>query len=420
MNNKVRIQINSEIGDLEAVIIHKPGLEIENMTPETAERALYSDILNLTVATNEYAQLNGVLNKLSTTFEVQDLLKDILLNEKVKIDLVNKICTNENVLDIRNDLLSLSNIELAKRFIEGVNMKKDNLTKYLQKEKYSLQPLHNFFFTRDASMAVRDKVLIGRMANNVRKREAIIMEAIFNHHHSFMVNETVNPENCYNCSPELTIEGGDFLVARDDIFLIGNGARTSTYGIDFLIEELKKRKIRRHLIVQELPHTPESFIHLDMVFTFLDIDKCMVYEPIILKQNKYQTIHIEIDNGQVKSIKNVQNIPQVLKTLGIDLEPVLCGGKNEWIQEREQWHSGANFFSVGPGKVIGYERNIHTIGELNKAGMEVIKAKDIIKNKVNINDYQKYVITIEGSELSRGGGGARCMTMPIRRKNINL
>ncbi len=419
MSDKIQIQVNSEIGDLEAVILHAPGVEIENMTPETAERALYSDILNLTVATNEYAQLSGVLNKICKTFEVQDLLQTVLADEKIKTDIINKVCTNENVLDIRNYLLSLSNTELAKQFIEGVPMKKDNLTKYLQKEKYSLQPLHNFFFTRDASMTVRDKVLIGRMANNVRKREALIMEAIFMHHPDFVVNETVNPENCYDCKPELTVEGGDFLVARNDVFLIGNGARTSTNGVDFLIEELKKRKLKRHLIVQELPHNPESFIHLDMIFTFIDKNKCMVYEPIILKQNRYQTIHIEIDNGEVKSIKNVENIPQVLRKLGIDLEPVLCGGKNEWIQEREQWHSGANFFAVGPGKVIGYERNVHTIGELNKAGMEVIKAEDVISGKINLNDYQKYVVTIEGSELARGGGGARCMTMPVRRKEVS-
>jgi len=419
MSDKLQIQVNSEIGELEGVILHTPGVELENMTPETAERALYSDILNLTVASEEYAQLNGVLNKVSRTFEVQDLLQTVLTDEKVKTDIINKVCTNENVLDIRNYLLSLSHTELAKQFIEGVPMQKDNLTKYLAKEKYSLQPLHNFFFTRDASMTVRDKVLIGRMANNVRKREALIMEAIFTHHPEFEVAEVVNPENCYDCRPELTIEGGDVLIARDDVFLIGNGPRTSTYGIDFIIEELKKRKIKRHLIVQELPHNPESFIHLDMVFTFIDRNKCMVYEPIILKQNRYQTIHIEIDNGEVKSIRNVQNIPQVLRTLGIDLEPVLCGGKNEWIQEREQWHSGANFFAIGPGKVIGYERNIHTVGELNKAGLEIIKAEDVISGKIDLNNYDKYVVTIEGGELARGGGGARCMTMPIKRKPVN-
>ncbi len=418
MNNKIQVNVNSEIGELEAVILHTPGSELQNMTPETAERALYSDILNLTVASNEYAQLKGVLEKITQTFEVKSLLEDVLAIDKVKTDIVNKICTNENAIDIRDYLLSFSNIELAKQLMEGVVMKKDNLTKYLQKDKYSLQPLHNFFFTRDASITIRDKVLIGRMANRVRKREALIMESIFEYHPNFIA-EIVNPENCYDCHPELTIEGGDVLIARDDILLIGVGARTSTQGVDFIVNELKKRKLQKNIIVQELPSHPESFIHLDMVFTLLDKDKCMVYEPIILKQNKYQTIHIKINNGEVESIQNVQNIPTALASLGMNVEPILCGGTDEWVQEREQWHSGANFFAFAPGKLIGYGRNVNTMNELSKVGFEILKAKDIIKGKICMNDYQKYVISIEGAELARGGGGARCMTMPIRRKAVD-
>ncbi|MEN8119796.1 MAG: arginine deiminase family protein [Bacteroidota bacterium] len=418
MNNKIQVNVNSEIGELEGVILHSPGQELQNMTPETAERALYSDILNLTVASSEYAQLKGTLEKITQTFEVKNLLEDVLSIEKVKTDIINKICLNENATDIRELLLSFSNIDLAKQLVEGVAMKKDNLTKYLQKDKFSLQPLHNFFFTRDASITIRDKVLIGRMASKVRKREALIMESIFEYHPNFIA-ETVNPENCYECRPELTIEGGDVLIAREDILLIGIGERTSTQGVDFIINELKKRKLNRNIIVQELPSHPESFIHLDMVFTLLDKDKCMVYEPIILKQNKYQTIHIKIDNGEVQSIQNVQNIPEALASLGMNVKPILCGGKDEWAQEREQWHSGANFFAVGPGKVVGYGRNVNTMNELNKAGFEILKAKDIIKEKVKLNDYEKYVISIEGSELSRGGGGARCMTMPIRRREVD-
>jgi len=418
MDDKIKVNVGSEIGELEGVVLHSPGKELQNMTPETAERALYSDILNLTVASKEYAQLKGVLEKITRTFEVNRLFEDVLSIDKVRTDIVNKICTNEDAIDIRDYLLSFSNTELAKQLIEGVVMRKVSLTKYLQKEKYSLQPLHNFFFTRDASMTIRDKVLIGRMANKVRKREALIMEAIFKYHPNFIA-ETVNPENCYDCRPELTIEGGDVLVARDDIFIIGIGARTSTQGVDFIINELKERKLQRNIIVQELPSHPESFIHLDMVFTLLDKDKCMVYEPIILKQNKYQTIHIKIEDGEVQSIQNVANIPEALASLGMPVEPILCGGKDEWAQEREQWHSGANFFAVGPGKVIGYGRNVNTMNELNNAGFEVLKAKEVIEGKINLSDYQKYVISIEGAELARGGGGARCMTMPIRRKKVD-
>ena len=419
MAGKMIINVRSEIGELEGVILHTPGKEVENMTPKNAERALYSDILNLSVAQNEYSQLNKVLEKLTKTFQVKDLLADILKNEKVKNDLLGKICKYEQKCNLNKHLINLDSTELARQLIEGVVEEKNTLTKYLNKERYSLRPLHNFFFTRDASMSVLDDVLIGRMANTVRERESMIMEAIFDYHEQF-VTKTVNPLNSAKFTQQTSIEGGDVLVARDDILCIGTGTRTTSQGIDFILERLLAQKEKnRHILIQELPYKPESFIHLDMVFTFLDVDTCMVYEPLILQTNKYQTIHIKIEDGKVTSIKEEDNLVKSLKDLGMDLKPIYCGGrKDPWIQEREQWHSGANFFAVGPGKVIGYGRNEYTIQEMNKNGFEILKAKDVISGKVDPKTVKKYVITLEGSELPRGGGGARCMTMPIRRKPI--
>ena len=155
-----------------------------------------------------------------------------------------------------------------------------------------------------------------------------------------------------------------------------------------------------------------------MVFTFLNTNEVMVYEPVIMQPNRYRTIHIFIENGDVEIVEE-KNILDCLKKIGIDVKPIYCGGTADlWTQEREQWHSGANFFAIGPGKVIGYGRNVYTIEEMNKNGYEILKAKDIIKDKVKMEDYEKFVVTIEGSELSRGGGGARCMTMPVRRGDV--
>jgi arginine deiminase len=420
MNTKKNIQVHvsSEIGDLEAIIVHTPGQEVENMTPKNAERALYSDILNLAVAKKEYGQFKGVLQKHADVFEMRDLLKDILTIETVKKTLINEIFKCEKVNDNKDFIMSLSPEELTRQLIEGVIMKKNNLTRYFDENRFSLRPLHNFFFMRDASMSVNNSVLIGRMASSVRDREARIMEAIFNYHPMF-TTKTYNPVRFDNFDPKITIEGGDVLVAREDILLVGTGIRTSSQGIDFILEQLKMHKNNRHIIIQELPDSPESFIHLDMVFTLLDKNKCMVFEPVILHPNKYRTVHIHVDNGKVK-IKTVPNLISILKKLGMDLEPVICGGQSDlWTQEREQWHSGANFFAVGPGKVIGYERNVYTMEEMNKHGFNILKAKDILNNKINLSDYEKYVITIAGSELARGGGGARCMSMPVKRKNIN-
>ncbi len=408
----------SEIGELEGVILHTPGKEVENMTPSNAERALYSDILNLSVAVEEYQQFSGVLEKVTQTFQVKDLLAEILEQPKIKLSLIEKICTYEQVLNIKEDLLELPAQELARQLIEGVNLKSDSLTSFLSDDRYSLRPLHNFFFTRDASVTMYDKVLISKMANKVREREAIVMEAIFNHSARFKT-QTVNPLNFYNVGNESMIEGGDVQIAREDVLVIGNSARTSSQGIDFIVNQLKQKKERHYVVVQQLPDTPESFIHLDMVFTFLDKDACMVYEPLILKDSRYSTILITVDNGEVASIEKKTNLISCLKDLGMDLKPICCGGSSDiWTQEREQWHSGANFFAMGPGKVLGSARNVYTMEEMNKNGFEIIKANDVIGGNIDLSDYEKYVVTIGGSELSRGGGGARCMSMPVRRKPV--
>lgn len=418
--DKTKIDVCSEFGQLEGVIIHTPGLEVEEMTPENAERALYSDILNLSVAANEYAVFKGILNKVTSTFEVTELLADILRLDQVKTSLLKEICLREGAMDVFPKLMEQNADAVARQLIQGVALERDNLTRYLSQERFSLRPLHNFLFTRDASMSFGNEVLIGKMANKVRDREALIMNAIFNHHLQFETS-TINPNSIENQQlfPGISIEGGDFQVGSEDILVIGTGIRTSTQGIDFILEKIKQKKEGlKHILIQELPDTPESFIHLDMVFTFLDRDACMVYKPLILGTNRFHTIHIQVDSGRVTDISEQENLVKALKKLGMDMNPVLCGGNmGDWAQEREQWHSGANFFAFAPGQVIGYERNVHTLEQLSQNGFQIIPARDVLNGLARIPD-GKCVITIPGSELARGGGGARCMTMPVRRKRI--
>jgi len=417
-DNKINnINVTSEIGILEAVIIHTPGQEVENMTPANAEKALYSDILNLPISQQEHKFFEESLKKVSKTYQLRDLLATVLEIEPVREDLIKQIFTNQKVKFI-DTLLAMDAAHLSSNIIEGIELQNNTLSNYLNPDRFAVQPLHNFFFMRDASVSIGNEVLISQMASKVRQPETYIMTSIFQNHPE-LKSSIIELPNYTDQNTTLMMEGGDVHIAREDIVLVGMGSRSNSAGIDSLVNHYKTTKQHKHIIVQELPHTPESFIHLDMVFTLLDKDRCMVYEDVILKPSTLRTIHIEIADGKLQNMHDEKNILIALANLGMELKPIICGGSvDKWHQEREQWHSGANFFSFAPGKALGYARNIYTMEALNQDGFEIITAEDVITGKRSVDEYKKCIITIEGSELARGGGGARCMTMPVRRQDV--
>lgn len=401
--------VESEIGKLNYVLLHAPGPEIEHMTPENAHNYLFSDILNQREAYADYKDFQGSLRKVTNVLTVRDLLEDILKNQSLKEDLIEKICNREKLEFLKEDLNKLTNADLAKAFIEGLDSGDS-------RNRYILAPAPNFFFMRDASFTMYDNIMISKMATTVRDRETTLLNAIYNNSPIFDV-KVVNPVEQYAPNGIGRVEGGDVLIARHDIILSGCGLRTSREGIEAMVEHLKTKGGHRHLILQELPYEPESFIHLDMVFTLLDVNRCMIFKPVILNP-EFKTIHFEIEeNGDVK-IYEEENLIEALKKLGMDLEPIYCGGDDEYNMRREQWHSGSNFFTFAPGKVLGYERNYNTIENLSRHGFEILKAADVASGKVSVDDYKNCVVAFKGNELSRGGGGARCMTMPLHRDAV--
>jgi len=205
-----KLNINSEVGDLNAVILHQPGPEIENVTPNNVERALYSDILNLNVALDEYSLFKIVLQKVTNTYFLKDLLKEILLKDSTKNKLLNNICANEDAFEYLDHLKEHNAEDLSRILIEGFPVIKDNLTKFLSSKRYALQPLHNLFYMRDTSTVVYENAYISRMANRVREREALIIDSIFKNHPEFET-KSVNPDqNIQQINSNVTIEGGLF------------------------------------------------------------------------------------------------------------------------------------------------------------------------------------------------------------------
>ena len=405
-----KVNVSSETGRLRAVLLHRPGVEIERMTPLNAEHALYSDILNKPIVDGEYANFCGVLERWTQVYYVEDVLEQILRNLGVRMQMVNETVRNygaksQQLLDY---LDSCNTRQLAATLIEGYE---DPEWDGLDDDRYLLEPLYNLFFTRDASSTVYGRVLINSMSFEARERETMIYEAIFRHFFG------VEMLNAMAWNKWARTEGGDVQIAGPDLLCIGQGIRTNAKGIEYLAQTFAREREHFNILVQELPHKPDSFIHLDMVFTFLGQHQCMAFEPMLKKTGLFSgkdTTLITIDHGKV-SYRNVPNIVDGLRGLGWDIEPVLGGGSDPWVQLREQWHSGANFFALGDGKIMGYRRNTHTIDALDKAGFAVLNAEDIISGKVDMASYDKFVAAFPGSELPRAGGGARCMTMPILR-----
>ncbi|MBR4584892.1 MAG: arginine deiminase, partial [Bacteroidales bacterium] len=279
MDNKVRLY--SEIGKLNAVLLHRPGIEIERMTPENAHEALYSDILNKKLVDGEYANFEGVLSRWTKTYQVVDLLAEVLKNETVKKNLVETSCRLDDCGFLCDELMSHDEKILARELVEGFEYRRGVDPQKYEDERYILKPLYNLFFTRDAASSMYNMLLMNTMSFKVRMRENIIYRAIFE---NYFGCESINAGE-WDASART--EGGDVLIARDDTLFIGNGIRTNKKGIEFLAEYFKARKPKFNILVQELPETPESFIHLDMVFTFLDKDRCMMFEPLIRKNAKY-------------------------------------------------------------------------------------------------------------------------------------
>ena len=404
-----KVNVASETGRLRAVLLHRPGVEIERMTPLNAAHALYSDILSKPIVDTEYANFRGVLERWTDVYYVEDILEQLLDDSKVRRHLVVESCDMDDCDEgLTDELMDLPSDELAKVLIEGYEAPDWDC---VSEDRYLLKPLYNLFFTRDASSTVFNRVLVNSMSFEVRERETLIYEAIFRH---FFKVDTLN---AMAWDRDARTEGGDVQIASPDMLCIGQGIRTNTKGIKYLAQTFAAERERFSIVVQELPKSPESFIHLDMVFTFLGQHQCMVFEPMLRKTGLFSgkdTTLVSIEGGKI-SYKKYPNIIKALEGQGWDIEPVIGGGSDPWVQLREQWHSGCNFFSLGDGKVLGYRRNTHTIEALDKAGFAVLDAEDIVAGKVNMHNYDKFVAAFPGSELPRAGGGARCMTMPVLR-----
>lgn len=411
----MQLQIHSETDRLEAVVVHTPGHEVSLVNPEIKEELLFDDIIYEEDARAEHLDMLSIFRAAlpdgGRVYEILDLATEALQHEGAKewfIDGLISIEPEENLLSIRDDLGKAVEGELLRFVVEGRSP---------AGIQFALPPVPNLLFTRDLGAVIGDRIILTRMAEPARKREALIMELVTKYHPLFSDIQ----KQIIQVPEGHSIEGGDILMARPDTVLIGISQRTTFGGLMSVANQLLHGEVE-HVIAVDIPKKRSS-MHLDTIFTFADHTECVVFDPVINAPTE-QVVLLTRAGGE-ESTENIdlEVMPSLKKALEELTEQsftfIPCGGKDVTNQFREQWTDGANLFALAPGVVVGYERNTHTFREMAEHGYRLMNQFEFIEEFTQKSfdpaEQGKLAISFQGHELCRGRGGARCMTMPLRR-----
>lgn len=396
------INVYCEIGKLKTVLLHRPGEEIENLTPDYLERLLFDDIPFLKIARQEHdnfaklLQDNDVevlyLEKLAAEAVECPEIKKIFLDEVIK---ECEITSEDESLKLKEFLTSMPTKAMIDKIMAGVRKKEVGYKENFNEYPFLMDPMPNLYFTRDPFASIGRGITLNSMRTKTRKRETLFAKYIFKYHPEF---KDSNVPLWYDRTQPYTIEGGDELVLSKEVLAIGHSERTDKEAVLQMAKNIFEfGESFKTVLIFDIPKV-RAFMHLDTVFTMIDYDKFTVH-PGIEGSLKVTSVTYDYKNKQLITKEEEGSLEKILsKYLKKDITLIRCGGGDQVISGREQWNDGSNTLAIAPGKVITYERNYIT---------------NEILDKYNIT-----VLPMASSELSRGRGGPRCMSMPIYREDI--
>ena len=404
------IHVFSEIGKLKKVMLHRPGKELENLMPDHLERLLFDDIPFLEDAQKEHDAFADALRKEGIeVLYLEKLTAESLTSPEIRNEFIEEYLNEANIrgaqtkVAIRDILHGIEdNLELVEKTMAGfqkaelpeIPEEAKGLTDLVESDyPFAIDPMPNLYFTRDPFATIGNAVSLNHMYSDTRNRETLYGKYIFKHHPVY----GGNVELVYNREETTRIEGGDELVLSKDVLAVGISQRTDAASIEKLLVNIFKKNVGFKKVIAFEFANNRKFMHLDTVFTMVDYDKFTIHPEI---EGDLRVYSVTYENEKLHITEEKGDLAELLaKNLGIDkVHLIRCGGGNTVAAAREQWNDGSNTLTIAPGGVVVYDRNVVTNKILEEYGLRLIK--------------------IRGSELVRGRGGPRCMSMPFEREEL--